>query len=357
MKKLIYSLIALAAVIMWLPANANRDSDFRRSEQFAFDVNSNSLLELFNHNGNVVIENTGESRLNIEATVTGRARDLEEAKRITQKIKVIVKTDDGKITVSSDVPKSLKFDEFDVSYVVTMPEWLNINLSNKYGNVVANQLFGKTSIKVSYGSLKIKQLNDRTGGFPTIDLAYCRESEIEEMQLGGINASYTNVAIGNGFAVAISSKFSKWKIGTAKSMAIEASYDNFSIANVGKIDATMKYTDLNINGLQTLGKISSEYGNVSVKNVDRDFSNIDIKTNFGNVTLSVAKLEGYSLNLKTKYGNIRTPKLGGVNQETTSTQTFSYNSEQKTQTVKPTNGEPSGEIRINVNYGNININN
>ncbi|MBQ4231428.1 MAG: hypothetical protein II671_07745, partial [Salinivirgaceae bacterium] len=95
MKKLIYSLIALAAVIMWLPANANRDSDFRRSEQFAFDVNSNSLLELFNHNGNVVIENTSESRLNIEATVTGRARDLEEAKRITQKIKVIVKTEDG----------------------------------------------------------------------------------------------------------------------------------------------------------------------------------------------------------------------------------------------------------------------
>ncbi len=140
-------------------------------------------------------------------------------------------------------------------------------------------------------------------------------------------------------------------------MAIEASYDNFSIAHVGKIDATMKYTDLNINGLQTLGKISSEYGNVSVKNVDRDFSNIDIKTNFGNVTLSVAKLDGYSLNLKTKYGNIRTPKLGGVNQETTSTQTFSYNAEQKTQTVKPTNGEPSGEIRINVNYGNININN
>ena len=341
--------------MIWLPANANRNSDFKRSEHFTFDVNTNSLLELLNHNGNVVIENTDESRLNIEATVTGKARDLEDAKRITQKIKVIVKSEEGKITVSSDVPKSLKYDEFDVSYVVTMPAWLNINLSNKYGNVVANQLFGKTSIKVSYGSLKIKQLNDLTGGFPTIDLAYCRESEIEDMQLGGINASYTNVAIGTGFAVAISSKFSKWKIGSAKSMAIEASYDNFSIANVGKIDATVKYTDLNINSLQTLSKISSEYGNVNIKNVDRSFSNIDIKTNYGNVALSVAKLEGYSLNLKTKYGNIKTPKLGGVNQETTSTQTFKYN-EQKTQTVKPTNGEPTGNIRINVNYGNININ-
>ena len=349
-------MIALAAIIVWQPASANK-TEFKRYEHFAYDVDNNSLLELLNHNGNIVIENTDENRLNIEATVTGKARNLDDAERIAQKIKIVVKSDNGKINISNDVPKSLKFEEFDISYVVTMPAWLNINLSNKYGNVVANQLFGKTSVKVSYGSLKIKQLNDRTGGFPTIDLAYCRESEIEDMQLGGINASYSNITVEKGFAVAISSKFSKWKIGSAQSMAIEASYDNYSIAHVGKIDATVKYSDLNINSLQTLSKINSEYGNVNIKKVDRDFSNIDIKTDFGNVSLSVGKLECYSLNLKTKYGNIKTPKLGGVNTETSSSQSFSYNAEHKVRTVKPTNGEPTGEINIRVNYGNINIDN
>ena len=335
-------MIALAAIIVWQPASANK-TEFKRYEHFAYDVDNNSLLELLNHNGNIVIENTDESRLNIEATVTGKARNLDDAERIAQKIKIVVKSDNGKINISNDVPKSLKFEEFDISYVVTMPAWLNINLSNKYGNVMIDRLNGRTSIKVGYGELKIKELNDKTGGFPVVDLAYSRESEINEMNIGGVNMNYSGITIDRGQAVAVSSKYSKLTVGAAASIAIESAYDNLNIANTDKIDISTRYSKLQIGYVGVMANIGIEY--------DREFKNITVNAKYTDTDVDLKGVRNYSFDLNTKYGNITTPTHNLLSQEIVS------HDSSKSAKGQAGNVVEGGKIRISAKYGSIKVRN
>lgn len=348
MKKLIYSLMAAAVLLMTLPAQAAR-KEFKKTIRYEFSIDQNTLLEIVNRNGNIVIENTDDDRVTIEAVVTGRGGSDDEAERTCLKITPSAVMADNKISVSAEVPNSLKYENFDLSYTIVMPAYTNINLSNKFGNVMIDRLNGRISVKVGYGDLKIKQLNDLTGGFPVIDLAYSRESEIGEMNIGGVNLSYSGITIDRGQAVAVSSKYSKVAIGTAVTVAIESAYDNISIANTDKIDVSTRYTKLQLGYVGVMANIGIEYGNVSISGVGRDFANININAKYSDSDIDVKDARNYSFDLKTKYGNISTPSHNLVYQEQVTRDS------DKSSKGRMGNANEGGTIKVSAKYGNIKL--
>ncbi len=350
MKKLIYSLMAAAVLLMTLPAQAAR-KEFKKTIRYEFSIDQNTLLEIVNRNGNIVIENTDDDRVTIEAVVTGRGGSDDEAERTCLKITPSAVMADNKISVSAEVPNSLKYENFDLSYTIVMPAYTNINLSNKFGNVQIDNLQGRTSIKVGYGNLKIRQLNDHTGGFPVIDLAYSRESEIEEMNIGGVNLSYSGINIGSGQAVAVSSKYSKVAVGTSASIAIESAYDNIKISNTDKVDISTRYTKLQMDHVAEMANVGIEYGSVNIGSVGKDFRNITINAKYSDSEIDMSGARDYSFDLKTKYGNITTPNHNLIYQEQIS------NDSNKSAKGRSGNADNGGRINVSAKYGNIKVKN
>ena len=345
MKKLIYSLMAVV-LIAALPAQAAR-KEYKKVFRYDFSIDQNTLLEIVNRNGNIVIENTDEDHITIEAVVTGRGSSESEAERTCAKIVPSAMMSDNKISVSAEVPSSLRYEHFDLSYTIVMPAYTNINLSNKYGNVQIDRLNGRTSIKVGYGNLKIRQLNDQTGGFPVIDLAYSRESEINEINIGGVNMSYSGITIDRGQAVAVSSKYSKVTVGTGVSIAIESAYDNIKINNTSKVDISTRYTKLQMDHVAEMANVGIEYGSVSIGSVGKNFRNITINAKYSDSEIDMKDVRNYSFDLKTKYGNITTPNHNLVYQEQVSNDS--------NKTARGHAGNEGGKITISAKYGNIKV--
>jgi hypothetical protein len=304
-----------------------------------------------NRNGNIVIENTDDDRVTIEAVVTGRGSNDDEAERTCLKITPSAVMTDNKITVGAEVPNSLKYEYFDLSYTIVMPAYTSINLSNKYGNVMIDRLNGRTSIKVGYGELKIKELDDKTGGFPVVDLAYSRESEIGDMNIGGVNMSYSGIYINRGQAVAVSSKYSKVTVGAAASIAIESAYDNLNISNTDKIDVSTRYSKLQIGYIGVMANIGIEYGSVVVNSVDKEFKNINVNAKYTDTDVDLKGVRDYSFDLNTKYGNITTPNHNLLSQEIVS---HDSSKSAKGQSGNATDG---GKIKISAKYGSIKVRN
>ena len=341
----IYSLMA-AIMLLAVPAEAAK-KEFKKSVRYEFGIDQNTLLEIVNRNGNIVIENTDEDHITIEAVVTGRGSSESEAERTCAKIVPSAVMSDNKISVSAEVPSSLRYEHFDLSYTIVMPAYTNINLSNKYGNVQIDRLNGRTSIKVGYGNLKIKQLNDQTGGFPVIDLAYSRESEINEINIGGVNMSYSGITIDRGQAVAVSSKYSKVTVGTGVSIAIESAYDNIKINNTSKVDISTRYTKLQMDHVAEMANVGIEYGSVSIGSVGKNFRNITINAKYSDSEIDMKDVRNYSFDLKTKYGNITTPNHNLVYQEQVSNDS--------NKTARGHAGNEGGKIAISAKYGNIKV--
>jgi hypothetical protein len=347
-RTLIYSLMA-AIVLLAVPAEAAK-KEFKKNIRYEFNIDESTLLEIVNRNGNIVIENTDDDHITIEAVVTGRGSNESEAERTCAKIVPSAVMTDNKITVTADVPNSLRYEYFDLSYTIVMPAYTNINLSNKYGNVQIDRLNGRTSIKVGYGNLKIKQLNDKTGGFPVVDLAYSRESEIEDMYIGGVNLSYSGINIGRGQAVAVSSKYSKVVVGTGVSIAIESAYDNIKISNTDKVDISTRYTKLQMDHVAEMANVGIEYGSVNIGSVGKDFRNITINAKYSDSEIDLNGTQNYSFDLNTKYGNITTPTRN-VYQEQISTDS------NKSAQGRDGNAANGGKIKVSAKYGNIKLKN
>ena len=337
-------------MLLAVPAQAAK-KEFKKNIRYEFSVDESTLLEIVNRNGNIVIENTDEDRITIEAIVTGRGSSDSEAERTCAKIVPSAVMTDNKIMVSAEVPNSLKYEYFDLSYTIVMPAYTNINLSNKFGNVQIDCLQGRTMVKVGYGNLKIRQLNDRTGGFPVIDLAYSRESEIEEMNIGGVNLSYSGINIGSGQAVAVSSKYSKVTVGTGVSIAIESAYDNIKISNTDKVDITTRYTKLQMDHVAEMANVGIEYGSVNIGSVGKDFRNITINAKYSDSEIDIDGARDYSFDLKTKYGNITTPNHNLLYQEQIS------NDSNKSAKGRSGNADNGGKIKVSAKYGNIKVKN
>ena len=229
MKRLIYSLIVAASIL--LPMSVFASHNFITNVHKEFDVNRGCTFEILNRNGNITIENTFDDHITIDAYIVGKARSTSESEKICSKIKVSIEMADNKVTAKSEIPSSLKSSDFELNYVVVMPSYLDLNLMNKYGNVTIGELLGKTSIKASYGTIRIDRLDDQTNSFPVVDLAYSNGSTIEEMVVGGINLAYSDIAIHKGRALAVSSKYSNYTVDGIKSIAVESSYDNVKVRN------------------------------------------------------------------------------------------------------------------------------
>lgn len=308
MKRLIYnSIVAALCLLLTVPAMAAK-TEAQRPEHLAYAVDNNTTFELVNRYGDVNIENILSDSLIIDVEIKVRAKNTDECNKKLAKISIVPTVTGGQIKVQTEVDGSI--DDYTVNYRVKMPAYLNLNLFNKYGNVVADKLLGKSNLKVSYGTLKLNKLYDQTGGFPTVELSYSSNSSIEEIELGGITMSYSDVNVGSGKSVAVAGKYSNITIGYASSLALEAAYGNVNVDKVAKIDLNARYTNVEISEVSDYAQIVLSYGDLRSIGLSSGCRGVDVETKYANTKIDASRLKkgDYQLDLNTHYGSINIPK-------------------------------------------------
>jgi len=347
MKRLIYNLLLAVSCLLVSESAIASKSEAKRTEHFEYDVDKSIVFELVNKYGNIIIENVSTDQLTVEVTIKTEARKMQDCEKNLAKIRIADSKVGEKIILQTELLGDID-DSYSVNYNIKMPAYLNLNLLNKYGNVEADCLFGKTNLKVSYGSLIINKIKDETGGFPTIDLSYATKSIINDIEIGGISLAYSNVNVVGGRSVAIAAKYSNLTIGKISSLAIESAYDNLSIEEVSKADINSRYTNVQIDKLNEFAQITIKYGDIKMIGLASESRGVDIDAKYTDVKINVAnlKMENYDLNLETKYGSINSPKF-------VTNGTVSSNGDESS--VYRTSGDNKSKIKVISKYGDIRL--
>ncbi len=364
---------SLLLLLMWLcvlPAFANESEDSgntKRTKTFqeTFSVSKSDRLEIDNKYGNITVTHWARNEVSIKVLVkvesSSASYTAAQIDAITVRMEKYGSTVSARTEFSSRNRRnhvSVKYNNMEVRYEVTMPSWLPCELSQKYGNIYmpesnpalcdleakygsvnGGNFSGDLIVDVKYGDLKIGNV-----GSIDLTLGYCNNSEIS-------NATSINATL----------KYSTLRMRKANTIDIDASYSKLRATEVSEAVIGLKYTNFRLSNLtRSMECTSLSYGTIDIENLSPDFKSVDVESRYGTLNVSLPSsasfrvkasdmkygrcaVNGFDVRHRAEYGN---EKSGFDSRKV---QNNSYNLE--------VNGGRGGLINfIGNNYGNIHVN-
>lgn len=303
MKALNYKIVTF--VLIFVASIASAQDSYNKKFHESYPVDKNCTFDITNKFGNIVIENTDENQITIDAEIIVKTGSKDKADRIMDKISVTIKKEGNTITALTELD-NINNANFEINYQVLMPTYLNINLLNKYGKVTINELRGNSNLEVKYGSLDVnKILDDNEKPLSSVTLGYCESSEITEFNWGKILIRYSKLEVEKGKALAISSKYSHLKLGDFSSLVAEAGYDDYKINSTNNLVMEAKYTKVQAEKLTKKLNIENKYGNIEVAEIPKGFESIDVVSKYATIELGIADDASYMLDAETNYADVK----------------------------------------------------
>ena len=273
----------------------------------------NSTLTVSNKFGAVVTETWDKDNIVVDVTVRVEHPTMEKAKKLLEMITVEFKEQAGNLTaetIFSDDFSSINWrgsnNSFSVNYNIKMPAYVNLDITNKYGATVVDEVSGLTVLNVKYGDLTVNKLTrGNVKPLNSIIIAYGKGSAYD-LGWADINARYLSMfSIDKAKALLVDSKYSKIQVGEVSSLVADSKYDGYKINAANNIVVIGGYTDFTLGNVTKKLEVETKYGNISVEKISAGFEKVSVKAGYCGVRLGIDPAACYNMNAKVSYGSLK----------------------------------------------------
>ncbi|MBC8319727.1 MAG: hypothetical protein H8E34_03280 [Bacteroidetes bacterium] len=271
-----------------------------------FEINENAKLIVDHEFGNVRCKNWDQNAISVKVTVKVKTDNVQKAEKIISSIIIDVKGNMDEVIARCDLnqkkfgDKSIKVT---IDFDIFMPETISLDMEHKFGNAYIEHVSGPAKISSEYGSLEIVSLSNIEN---ELELNF-GEGVIKNITVGDLEISYSQFRIHKSENLTIESEYSDVNIDESKSLSIELEGGHSKIGYVEKIDARTSFSNLEIQNITESLLAVTEYGNLSIGYVDKDFSSVSITNEFGAIALNFDKGATYSFIAEGEYCSIKYP--------------------------------------------------
>jgi len=278
---------------------------FRKTVQ----VNREMTLELNNKYGAIQITPWETDSLSVRVEVEAFASNQERLSKMLHGIDINISETSFLIRAQTDFTQniSMLFESFkgmtnklipyesriQINYFINAPEYLNMRIINKYGDVYMENNTGTFSLNLSNGSFKANSLN-KTGD---IELTFC-DATINKITGGDIDASFSEVVIGESQDLSITSVSSRFNLNRAGKINAESRRDKFFIGKVNSVSGNSYFTDFRIEELSEGLNIETKYGSLNADLIDKTFELLTINSGYTDINLVFDPAASYNLDIR-----------------------------------------------------------
>ena len=182
---------------------------------------------------------------------------------------------------------------------------------NHAGNVTMNSKYSETEIG-SAGKLSINSYEDKVHLIKHGDLsvkAKYTSFTLADFNIGAFDLYECTLKAGNSDVIAMSAKYCDLKFLSCKAVVITSYENKFSSEKVGDLKAGTSYSSYKISQLEgSLVFTNSNEDKVSVMQVGKKFTGIDLISKYSNVEISFEPGTPYKLDADLKYCSFNFPK-------------------------------------------------
>jgi hypothetical protein len=281
--------------------------EFTKKISKSFEVNKDATLSVKNKFGKVQCENWDKNTISIDVTITLHTTSQEKANKYFEQVNVEITGNSTYVSAVTDLDGDIfgrNNCDLTIDYMIMIPRTINVELSNKFGEIIFAETSGSAAIDLGYGSLNVKRL---TGENNKIEMQFSDGSTIGFMKSATIDLKYSELDIDEAVSLNGESKFTELNIGKVDVLTLETGYDDDFIETVRSMDIEADFSDIEVRQLTESMTVNFDYGGLKVKEVTRNFKLVDISSSFSDANIGFNPEASFRLSAMVKMGDLSYP--------------------------------------------------
>jgi hypothetical protein len=281
----------------------------KRTFQKAFQTGKETTLEITNKYGTIHLTTWNKDSVSIKAEIEAFASSQSKLGKMFEGIDINFSESNFLIIAQTNFTQSINmlFESFkgmtkklipydsrvQINYFVSLPENINLKIDNKYGDIYMENNSADVSVSLSNGSLKANTLNKAS----ELKLTFC-DATINKITSGTMDASFSEVGIGESDNLSISSISSRFDLKQAGKLHTESRRDKFFIGSLISADGDSYFTDYKIGDLKEEINLITKYGSIYVDKIEKSIQFIIINSGYSDISLTFDPAISFNLDVR-----------------------------------------------------------
>jgi hypothetical protein len=233
-----------------------------------------------------------------------------------------------------------------IDYVINMPASVNLNLTNKFGDIYINELNGKGKIDLSYGNMEINKLGN-SENFLEVKFS---KADIKSIKGAIIRLKYSELDIDYAGSLRLDSQYSDITANKIISLNVNIEGGKVNMENSDAVESRSKFSDITITRIEKNLTLNIQYGNCDVHEMPADFSSISINNKYADISIGLPDGANYALDADLKFCDIDFPET-----KASFTQKIINNTSKTYKAVIGKETNPPGRVTVKSEFGNISL--
>lgn len=270
----------------------------KRSVSRSYPVSRETTLEVRNKYGKIQLATWEKDSVAIEVDILLTESSKSKMKKLKEDIRIdftgtqsyiiaktVIKSESGRLaselkSIGNTITGSNK--RVEINYLVRLPAYMDVVLSNKFGDVYMDDLEGQADIELSNGVLNANRLT----GNSSISLSFAN-GMIRELGSANLNLSYSDLVLNEVSQLDMVSKSSKLNVDAVNVLKLESRRDKLYFKKVEFMYGNGNFTQVRVSDFLRECDLHMKYGELTVEHVMPEFSKIYVESDYTDITLYV----------------------------------------------------------------------
>ncbi|MEX0313520.1 MAG: hypothetical protein AB3N18_05040 [Allomuricauda sp.] len=318
MKGIYYKSAALTIISCFLTVVLSAQSERSKQWDKSYDLPATGTVQIENKYGNVSINGWDKDELKISISMTVTHRKDENAKKLLDRIQPQVTQAGDFIRITSEIAerssslfaryfnKANPFDfdksNIQINYEIYMPVNAELNITNKFGDVIIGAWKGDLDANVQHGDLWINEEVSTA----KIDMRFGK--------LNCGNVGYGNIKMNNGAIdidhaqkLKIISSGSTIRLDEVTKLELYSSKDEVFLENVGSLRGDFKFSNADISSVDSELFLTLRIADIDIHKILKSDAEIDIVQESSEIHMDISGLS-FDFRATLEQGLLRVPK-------------------------------------------------
>ncbi|WP_248724590.1 hypothetical protein [Seonamhaeicola sp. ML3] len=311
-KLLVFTITALFSSIVF--AQDKLSKDIKKT----FPLKSEGALYLENKYGNVFINGWDKASIQLEVSVEVKGKNLDKAKDLLKRINPTFINTNSQLIVKTEIeeknasvfnkyfkkigPLNSEKTNSDINYIIYLPKNAAVEITNKYGDVIISDWYGKLNANLEHGDLRIT--NDLDDSKIAIKYGNLRANVLKNSRIESKNAT---VSFDESEVLKLESDGSIMTIETVGNLDINSNKDDIEINTVDHIHGTLKYSQMTLNHVGSKVNLNLNLAELRLKKLDAKAPVINLNQKSSEVYVNISETS-FNFSAELEQGLLRLPK-------------------------------------------------
>ena len=283
-----------------------------------YEMTNAGELHLENKYGNVVISGWDESEISIKVDIKVTNKKRENAKSLLDRIVIDLKSVNDFVSITSEISEKnnsffsryfnkvnpFEFDKsnVEINYTVYLPTNAEIDISNKFGDVIIDNWTGRLKANVEHGDLWVNE--DISNARITMKFGKLRSKSIA---YGTVNLKNGNIDIASSGKLLLKTSGTKIEIEDVEDLELISSKDEIDIQRVARLEGELVFSNAQIQSVGEKISLNMKVAELRVDKIEQPDGYVTINQESSDINIDITGL-AFNFDATLEQGLLRLPK-------------------------------------------------